>query len=310
MTGRRDLDRLLRWYPEPWRRRYGSELLALLEDSYGHDGPGWRARLGLLKAGTAERLRASGLGGAAIPPAEGVRAGSLVVLWAWAVFAVAGAGFANRADNWQAAVRAGATWWPAVGYGVVFTAGIVGGAIVLLAAALCARPVIAFLASGGWRAVRGRVLAAAVMLAVTVAATRGLALWAHQLSPAQRNGGLWTYSALFLVVAFLATVTIGCLTGAATAVARRLELPPAVLRCCGRLAVALTAVMAAAAVGTVAWWAAMAAGAHGFFAGSSPAAEAPYPLVGVGLLMVLGLTLAVTGARRTLASLRRWGSAG
>ena len=65
MTRGRDPERLLRWYPAAWRRRYGAELVTLLEDTYGAGPVPWRCRLALLWAGTAERLRESGLRGSA-----------------------------------------------------------------------------------------------------------------------------------------------------------------------------------------------------------------------------------------------------
>jgi hypothetical protein len=47
--------RSLRWYPSAWRRRYGEELIALLEDTYG-DGPlPLRCRMSLFRSGMIER---------------------------------------------------------------------------------------------------------------------------------------------------------------------------------------------------------------------------------------------------------------
>ena len=300
MTRGRDPERLLRWYPPAWRRRYGAELVTLLEDTYGPGPVPWRCRLALLWAGTAERLRESGLRGSAAPPSDGVRSGSLLVLWAWAVFLVAGAGFANRADNWKAAVPAGAVRVPMAGYGTVLGAGFAGSVIVLLAACACVPSLARFLGAGGWPVIRRRVLQAAALLAVTLAAVAAMKVWSLRLDLAQRNGGSWGYSALFGVVALLATATIGAWAAAITATARRLDLPPAVLRYCCGLAVGLTFVMAALVVGAVTWWTAMASRAPGFLGSAAPA-----PLVAVGVLMVLGLVLGVIGARRATGSLRR-----
>ena len=52
----RDRHRLLRWYPPAWRRRYGAELLALLQDTYGDASLPLRGRLSLIRAGIAERV--------------------------------------------------------------------------------------------------------------------------------------------------------------------------------------------------------------------------------------------------------------
>ena len=50
--------RVLRWYPSAWRRRYGRELVALLEDTYGDRPLPLRCRLSLIHSGTRERGRA------------------------------------------------------------------------------------------------------------------------------------------------------------------------------------------------------------------------------------------------------------
>jgi hypothetical protein len=52
-----DARRVLRWYPRAWRRRYGDELLALLEDMYGDEPLSVRCRISLCRSGTIERMR-------------------------------------------------------------------------------------------------------------------------------------------------------------------------------------------------------------------------------------------------------------
>ena len=222
------------------------------------------------------------------------------MLWGWAVFLVAGAGFANQADNWKAAVPVGAVRLPMAGYGTVLGAGFAGSVIVLLAACACVPSLARFLGAGGWPVIRRRVLQAAVLLAVTIATAAAMKTWAMRLDFAQRNGGSWAYSALFGVVALLATATIVAWAAAITAAARRLELPPAVLRYCCGLAVGLTCVMAALVAGAVTWWTAMASYAPRFLG-----SVAPVPSLAVGVLMVVGLVLGVIGARRATESLRR-----
>jgi hypothetical protein len=53
----RDAARVLRWYPAAWRRRYGDELIALLDDTYGERRLGLRVRMSLLQSGVRERIR-------------------------------------------------------------------------------------------------------------------------------------------------------------------------------------------------------------------------------------------------------------
>jgi hypothetical protein len=53
----RDGRSILRWYPAAWRRRYGEELMAMLDDTYGDGKLPRRARMSLLRSGLAERIR-------------------------------------------------------------------------------------------------------------------------------------------------------------------------------------------------------------------------------------------------------------
>jgi hypothetical protein len=52
-----DVSGVLRWYPASWRRRYGEELIAMLEDTYGDDKPPRRVRMSLLRSGLMQRIR-------------------------------------------------------------------------------------------------------------------------------------------------------------------------------------------------------------------------------------------------------------
>jgi hypothetical protein len=52
-----DAKHVLRWYPPAWRRRYGEELIALLDDTYGEGRLGLRVRMSLLGSGVRERIR-------------------------------------------------------------------------------------------------------------------------------------------------------------------------------------------------------------------------------------------------------------
>jgi len=53
----RDVRRALRWYPAAWRLRYGEELVALLQETYG-DGPlSLRVKMSLVFSGVKEQIR-------------------------------------------------------------------------------------------------------------------------------------------------------------------------------------------------------------------------------------------------------------
>jgi hypothetical protein len=53
----RDIMRMLRWYPAAWRRRYGEELVAMLDDTYGDDKLSLRVRMSLIRSGMTQRVR-------------------------------------------------------------------------------------------------------------------------------------------------------------------------------------------------------------------------------------------------------------
>jgi hypothetical protein len=53
----RDARGVLRWYPAAWRRRYGQELIAMLDDTHGNDKLPQRARMSLLRSGLVQRIR-------------------------------------------------------------------------------------------------------------------------------------------------------------------------------------------------------------------------------------------------------------
>jgi hypothetical protein len=53
----RDFSGILRWYPAAWRRRYGEELIAMLDDTHGNDKLPRRVRMSLVRSGLKERIR-------------------------------------------------------------------------------------------------------------------------------------------------------------------------------------------------------------------------------------------------------------
>ena len=308
MSGHRPFERILRWYPPVWRDRYGDELVALLEDTYGGTPPPRRARLGLVRAALVERLRQAGLSGG--DPADQVRSGSVMVLWAWAAFVVAGAGFAKFAEHWDAATPPAARRLPADAYGAVQWAAGVGAAAVAVAIVVTLPALIRFLGDGGWRQIRRPVGRAAIVAAATAVATVGLVAWAHHIGPAQRNGPLVPYAGAGALWALMVVASIGTCTAAATSAARRLRLDRRVTVALGVLALLAALAMVAIAVGTLVWWGAVAVHAPWFLSGEPlgvAGSPAPPLLVGAGLLMALGLAVAAGGAHRVARSLRRAG---
>jgi hypothetical protein len=306
MSSRKRYERFLRWYPASWRQRYGAELVALLEDTYGDRPVPLRCHLSLVRAGAVERWRGSGL--AMSDESRGqVRSGSLLVLCAWSVFVVAGAGFAKFAEHWDAATPPRDRPLPAAAYHAVQWAAGAGGLIVLVAAASCLPAFARSMREGGWAPIRRPVLRAVVVAMVTAAGTVGIVLWAHHLGTRQRNGASTPYLGVGALWALLMVGSIACCTAAAVAAARRLHFTDRMLRIHGVLALAMTMTMVVVIGSTLVWWGAVASSAPWFFgSGMTGSAASPVPasMMGAGILMGLGLATAGVGAERVARSIR------
>jgi hypothetical protein len=303
----RDYERMLRWYPPAWRARYGDELTALMEDMYTPSGqvpP--RARLGLVRAGLVERAREAGLVGTAGGPAARVTGGSVLVLCAWGFFVVAGATFGKFTDQWLRGKPTADRALPSASYGLVFVSAVVAAALVVLAAALVVPAFVRLVRAGRWPEVRGPVWRALVAGVVATAFVGSAFGWARHLSAHDRNGGLAAYGVVFVLVCLTVVVAIALGTAAAVAVARRVELHDRLVRVIGLLALGVTTAMVLMFGGVVTWWAAEATHAPTVLAGgigngfvSTPRA-APPTLLAAGLLMVIGLAIAVAGSVQVL----------
>jgi hypothetical protein len=255
MTVDRTSRLLLSLYPAGWRARYGEELEALIVEASGGRVT-WRVRFDVARAAGRERLRSAGLAGDG-PPRARMRAGSLLVLYAWALFVVAGIGTQKVSEHWQASTPVAGRSLPSTAFDVLIVGAAIGSALVVIGIAAALPSAVRFLRGGGWRCVRRPVLLAGALTFAAALAAVPIVVWAHRLSAAQRNGldaaygvgaGLW---ALLLVACLVAW------TAAAVAVARRIDLPSAVMRLETLLATAVTLSMAAMTAATVVWWAAL-----------------------------------------------------
>ena len=299
--------RYLLWYPQAWQRRYGHELMALMEDNHPNGRVPWRRRLEVARAGSTERLHAWGVFGPAPDPVRGIRAGSVLVLWAWAAFVVAGTAFAKMSEHWQPAVPANSQFWPNAGFWAVVGAAVAGLTAFATAGAVCAAPLWGLLRQGGWRAA-GRPLYLAVTLSSVVAvALVALSRWAHHLSDAQRNGADGLYSAVVLMFAALTVSALAFWCVTAARLFAQVELSARQVRLCGRLALVVFGLMLVITAGVAAWLSAMAVRAPQFLFGGTPghvAGGVPPNLATVAVIMVAGLAVGVAGAHRALVSLR------
>ena len=284
-------DRLLRAYPPDWRERYGEELASLIDSGSGGGRVSLRVALDVIRAGLAQRLHSSGLLGDDVPPEQRLRAGLLLVLSAWAVFVVAGLGFAKTAEQWQAVTPRPDQGVPATAYDFVLLAAELGTLAVLLGIVLTARPVAAFLRAGGWHVIHRPVLRAFAATGLTALVLLGVVSWAHGLTNEQRNGGDLLYGGAVVVLALCCIASIGLWTRAAVVTAKELALSGPALRLETFLATAATVSMAAMTVSSTIWWASV----------SSPSSARMF---GLTFLMVAATSGATAGTVRSVRALR------
>ncbi|HZT14544.1 MAG TPA: hypothetical protein VFA19_01225 [Gaiellaceae bacterium] len=295
MSSERTSRLLLRLYPAPWRARYGEELAALIVETSAGRVP-WRTRVDVALGALRERLRAAAGGGAA---PERARGGALLVLAAWALFVVGGSGVQKVSEHWQAATPVGSRGVPAAAFDVLVVAAAAGSALVLAGIGAALPSLLAFLRAGGWASIRRRILVAGALTALLVPATAGLAAWAHTLNVQQRNGHDLFYGGIFLAWVLLAVCCLAAWTAAATGTARRLDLPPGVLRLEAWLAGAVALAMVVMTSATAVWWGAVAEAAPGFF-GAAP--FTPQLVVAVAFMLAAS-SAGVAGAVRARRAL-------
>jgi len=298
----RPRDPRLRWYPQSWRARYGEELIALLNDEYDGHLP-TLVHLGLVTGGLRQRARQSGLTGNSAPAAEGVRAGALVVLAAWVAFVIAGASFAKFSEHFDQALPHSmrSHRLTDLSFTVLQTVASVASILVVAGALLALPAFLRYLRADGWPSVRGHFLRAIACTGLTVAVTVPLVIWAHHLTPHQRNGGLHLYGVLFLIWAALIVMTLTLWTVIAIVAGSRVVFSKAILTAEAILAVVLAGAMVVMVGATAVWWGAMAKDAPAFLnasPGGVPGSPWDVWLVATVALMVLAMAAAAAGVIR------------
>lgn len=291
-------DSRLRWYPRAWRIRYGDEFSALLDDEYGSHLP-VLVRFGLVTGGVRERCRQSGLSGDSAPAADRARSGALLVLVAWSVFVIAGASFAKFSEHFDQALphSMGAHRIPDLAFTWLQTAAVVASSFVVVGALLAVPAVVQLFRSGGWAPLRGHAMRALLSSGLLIVVTVPLLVWAHHLSPEERNGGLHWYGALFTLWAVLIALSLLLWTAVGVAIARRARFSRTVLATEAVLAVATAAAMTVMLVATAVWWGCMANQAPTYLS-ASPGSPWNLWLIITVSLMTVAVTLAAVGVVR------------
>jgi hypothetical protein len=296
---------LVRLYPPAWRARYGEELAALIVESSGGERVPWRVRADVALGAARERLRAAGLVGDG-SPGDRVRGGALLALCAWALFVVAGAGMEKVAEHWQDATPSASRALPSTAFDGLVIAAVCGSLLVLAGIGSAIPSLAAFLRAGGWPAIRDRVVRAALLTGVAIAATVALVVWAHGLTGLQRNGNDVAYGIAFVTWALLVAVCLFAWTAAAVVTARRLRLPVATLRSLAWIASGVAAAMGVMTAATAVWWAAIADAAPWFLAGRPVGASASPlapQLLAIGAVMLFATVVGAAGAQRAMRAL-------
>jgi len=289
----RSAERLLQWYPASWRKRYGEELAGLLVDMSDGQRLSWRLRADVAAAGARERLRRPSIGDP--------RGGGRMVLWAWAIFVLAGMMVAKTSEHWKLAVPKGGHPVASVAFVALTVLAAATAVLVLAGIALTFPRLVPFLRSGGWPRIRRWILAGTALTVLLVASTAGLAAWARGLTPHARNGHDALYGAAFLTWGALGAATLLAWTKAATSTADQLHLSARTLQLHARLTTVIAAAMATMTAATVTWWIAVAIVSPGALTGPPASAQASpvVPALTVATaLMALASAVATVGARR------------
>ena len=291
--------RLLRIYPAAWRARYGEELATLVQELEQNARMSWRDRVDFARAGVTERVRVLTAGG--LPPREQARDGSLLVLCAWTLFVLGGFGMQKASEHWQAVTPADKQGLPAGAFDVLFLTAGIGSALVLLGVALSLPGVVTLIRRGGWTTVRRPITRATLLSLLAVAATAGLARWAHSLSPAARNGHDAFYGGVFVAWVLLCGACLTAWAAAARATARELSWSTRILRAEVWLGVTVTVTMVVMTIATAVWWATLANAAPWFFSGHPVGSDASALTPNVAVptaLMLCATALGALGAVR------------
>jgi hypothetical protein len=307
MTRRRDVRRLLRWYPSTWRTRYEDEFLVFLEDRLQDSALTLRFRWSVAVAGIQERCYGAGLVGARSSPSTQRRTGALVVLVAWSIMMIGGASLLKTAEHFRASLPTHSKTLPQFAYNATAIAGMVGTLLMVVGAFVALPGFVRFVREKKWSEVRGGCVTVLVASAVLVVVTFALSEWAHRLTSAQRNGTDDLYSVLFLAFVLLVVVTIALWTRASVSVASRITFTARELRWESLVAIGVSLSSVVVVASTTMWWIQMGLHASWFLQGTTTGVTtSPWSpiLVATMSVMVLGTSVALWGALRVALSYR------
>jgi hypothetical protein len=280
---------LLRVYPRRWRDQYGDELIAVMQ----HSRKSPSDVIDVVANGLRERTRSLVPQGAAPRRA---RDGSLLVVWAWSLLAIAGIVVQKTSEHWQDAT-AHVPQTSHIAFIVLEGSALSGAGFVLGGIAIAGPSVLRFLRAGGWPSVRPAILGACSITLVAIAAFSTLVAWAQHVSAAQRSGGSSWYGGFFVLSSIAVATCLLTWARAAVTIARKAILTTQVLRIEALLAGATAAAMLLVSASSVTWWQATARAAPQFFTSWSTTVMA-----GATIVMVVAAVIATVGATAAVRS--------
>jgi len=306
----------VRWYPAVWRERYGTEFVALLEETYQGRRVPFTARLSIVRAGSVQRARAFGALGESVNDERALLGSAVTVSLAWSLFGIAGSVYAHYVEHWQRAVPKAAQTLPTAAYDTVFVASFVGLAITVGAAMLITPALVRARRRGAWRSFRRPLQTAIIAVLAALTATFAVVLVAHHVGAVNATAS-WPLRIAFYACCAVVTGAVVTCTSSLGIVTSRLDLSRRVVRSLGALALSMSVTLGVIFAGILVWWVAVACDAPWFFAsgaaslegngvpvGSVSSPSVPWLLAVVGITMVTGLLLAGFSSTRIVRRLR------
>jgi len=288
---------LLALYPEPWRERYGEEMLALLDD----DPPGLRGLLSLVRGAGEAHLR-NGRWRSRAPLGDRVRLSLCGMFACWIALSITGVAFQKETEERSFSTLADHHWLLSAAHDTVLAGALLGaGAIALGGLPLLLRALLT--------AARTRERRLAGALALPLA---GLALFllvtvvVIALAPAEVGRASLAEQLAILLPWWAAGLAFALSCALAPRLAlRRVQMPIGALRRAALAGPLLLAAMVLVSVGVLSYDVALAVVGPPRFAESGGPV---WPSTGT-TLAVAGLTAAICTALAALAAARAWDAA-
>ncbi len=292
------LRRLMVLYPGAWRRRYGDEFAALLEQT----PLTLRTLFDVGVSAVDAHLNPTGPMRKWPFMFERLRASELAVFAGWILFVVSGLGFAKMTENWDLLPPPGGD---SLAIGLAYDAVIVGAVVALAGVLVAGVPIAWSIAVSAVRAHRWHLLALMVVPPAALAVWLGVTfVLLNTAAHGSRADGFERVIRLIIWVGVFAGAAVAS-TISVTAAAINGDVAPELYRRAVWPALLVAVAMAAVAVAVVAWGLAVLAIQPSLFWGDQGvlATSTALSWLGVAIGMAIGTGVAFRGAFSARASL-------